>query len=75
MSIKTNFMHYMDYIMWTRIRLPVVFQKFDMVYIFISFFLFATLSIGKRSTLAKIWGVAALSQPLHFYGPEDDKTK
>ena len=34
MSIKTNFMHYMNYIMWTRVRLPVVFQEFDMVYIF-----------------------------------------
>ena len=51
MSIKISVMHYMK---WTskRVMLPVVFEEFEMIYIFLLlFFLF------KRSTLAKIWGL------------------
>ena len=32
MSIKINFMHYMK---WTRVMLPVVFQEFEIIYIFL----------------------------------------
>ena len=39
---------------------PVVFEEFQMVYnICATFFFSPSLSIGKRSTLAKIWGAAA----------------
>ena len=34
MAIKINFMHYRNYITWTRITLPVVFEEFDMFYVF-----------------------------------------
>ena len=34
MSIKISFMQYRNYITWTRVTLPVVFEEFDMVYIF-----------------------------------------
>ena len=37
--------------------LPVVLEKFELVPIFIAFFFSLSLSIGKRSTLAKISGV------------------
>ena len=40
MSIKIIFMHYRNYITWTRIKLPVVFEEFDMVYIFLLLFSF-----------------------------------
>ena len=33
-SIKITFMHYRNYITWTIIKLPVVFEEFDMVYDF-----------------------------------------
>ena len=56
MSIKISFMHYMK---WTRVTLPVVFEEFEVVYLFIyfsdNFFFSLSLSIGKRSTLPKIW--------------------
>ena len=58
------FMHYRDYITWTRVKLPIVFEEFDMVYIFCSFFL-RSWSIGKRSIIAKIWRAAG--QPLHTH--------
>ena len=32
MSVKISFMHCKIYITWTRIKLPVVFEEFDMVY-------------------------------------------
>ena len=57
MSIKISVMHYMK---WTskRVMLPVVFEEFEMIYIFLLlFFLF------KRSTLAKIWGAGAPPAP------------
>ena len=42
MTIKTSFVHYRNYIMWTRVKLPVVFLEFDMFYIFwLRFFLFS----------------------------------
>ena len=34
MAIKISFMHYRNYIIWTRITLPVVFEEFDMFYVF-----------------------------------------
>ena len=34
MSIKITFMHYRNYITWTRVKLLVVFEEFYMVYIF-----------------------------------------
>ena len=34
MSIKISFMQYRNNITWTRVTLPVVFEEFDMVYIF-----------------------------------------
>ena len=34
MSIKVNFILYKNCITWTRVTLPVVFQEFDMVYVF-----------------------------------------
>ena len=33
MSIKINFMHYRNYITWTRIKSAVAFEEFDMVYL------------------------------------------
>ena len=68
MSIKTNFMHYRNYITWTRVKSAVAFEEFDMIYLF--WLLFSlhyhcqSLSIFKRSTLAKIWwGGAPPSSP------------
>ena len=55
MSIKIIFMHNRNYITWTRVKLPVLFVEFDMVYIFGSFFFSLLLSVRKRSRLAKIW--------------------
>ena len=37
MAIKICFMHYMN---WTRVMLPVVFEEFEMVYIFLLQFYF-----------------------------------
>ena len=56
MSIKISFMQYRNNITWTRVMLPVLFQKFVMVLHFLARFYFSlSLSIGRRSTLAKIW--------------------
>ena len=33
MTIKVSFIHYRTCITWTRVKLPVVFEKFDMVYV------------------------------------------
>ena len=33
MLIKVSFMHHRNYIKWTRVKLPVVFEELDMVYI------------------------------------------
>ena len=59
MSIKISFMHYRNYITWTRVKWTVAFEEFDMVYLFWLLFSFQhhcqSLSICKRSTLAKIW--------------------
>ena len=61
MSIKISFMHYMR---WIRVMLPEAFKEFQVVYVFLATFCFSiSLSIGKRSTLGKIWGVAAPSPP------------
>ena len=40
MSIKISFMHYRNYITWTRVKLSKVFEEFDMIYIFWLFFSF-----------------------------------
>ena len=64
MSIKVNFILYRNCITWTRVKLPVVFEDFDMVYVFWLFLL--SLSIGKRSiNFSKIWGGFS-----GFYAPE-----
>ena len=39
-SIKIFFMHYRNYITWTRVKLPVFFEEFNMVYIFWILFTF-----------------------------------
>ena len=54
MSIKTSFMHYRNYITWTRVKAAVAFEEFDIVYLF--WLLFSlhyhcqSLPIFKRST-------------------------
>ena len=54
MPIKISFMHYMK---WAVVMLPIVFEEFEVVYIFFAtFFLLLSLSVYKRSTLAKILG-------------------
>ena len=53
MSIKISFMHYMK---WTRIMLPDVSEEFELVCILLLFFFPLSLSISKRSTLAKNLG-------------------
>ena len=57
MSVKNNFMHYME---WIRVMLPVFFEELELVCIF---FLSLSLSIVKRSTLAKIWGSSSPPLP------------
>ena len=44
--------------------LAVVFEEFEMVYMFLLYLFYFSLSwsIGKRSTLAKIWGGEAASE-------------
>ena len=34
MSIKVSFMHYRNYITWTRVKSQVIFEEFYMVYTF-----------------------------------------
>ena len=34
MSIKVSFIHYRNCITWARVKLPVVFEEFDMIYVF-----------------------------------------
>ena len=41
---------------WARIMLPEVSEEFELVCILLLFFFPLSLSISKRSTLAKIWG-------------------
>ena len=54
MSIKISFMHYMK---WTRVTIPIVSVEFEMFYIFSATFFFSlSLEIGKKPSLAKIWG-------------------
>ena len=63
-------MHYMKSI---RVMLPDVLEEFEVVYVFLATFCFSlSLSIGKRSTLEKIWGAAVPPVPPSpsFYGPE-----
>ena len=71
MSIKISFMQYRNNITWTRVMLPVLFQKFVMVLHFLARFYFSlSLSIGRRSTLAKIWRGCSPPLAARFYGPE-----
>ena len=46
---------------WSRVIFPVVLEKFELLFFFANFFFSLSLSIEKRSSLAKIWGL----QPLH----------
>ena len=53
--------------------LPEVFEELQFVDVFVANFCFSlSLSIGKRSTLEKIWGAAVPPVPPSpsFYGPE-----
>ena len=44
--------------------LPVAFEEFEVVYMFFATFFFSlSLSIGKRTNLAKIWGMEAVATP------------
>ena len=44
--------------------LPVAFEEFEVVYMFFATFFFSlSLSIGKRTNLAKIWRVGAVATP------------
>ena len=67
-SIKISFMHYMK---WIRVMLPVV---FEVLHFFAIFSFSLSLSIGKRSALAKIWRggggapAPAVSRGLFFFG-------
>ena len=58
MSIKISFLHYRNYITWTRVKSAVAFEEFDMVYLLWLVFSFhyqcQSFSIRKMSTLAKI---------------------
>ena len=48
--VKTSFMHYRNYITWTRVKLPVVFAEFYMVYVFwllFSFYYYCQLVQGQ----------------------------
>ena len=65
----------MHYRKWTKVVLSVVFEEFDIVYFFSTFFFSRLLSIGKSSTLAKIWGGCSPPSPLGFYGPADINSK
>ena len=42
-SIKISFMHYMK---WTRVMLPVVFEEFQMVFVFLIFFFLFTIIVN-----------------------------
>ena len=56
--------------------LPVVFEEFEMVYMFLLSFFSLSLSIGKRSTIAKIWGETKAPhspEPPGVYGPVIEK--
>ena len=53
MSIKISFMHYRNYITWTRVKSPLVFEEFDLVYPFVALLFFSlSLSIYKNVNLS-----------------------
>ena len=59
---------------WSRVMLPVVFEEFEVVSIFLAIFFFSLyLSIGNRSTLAKILGTCSPPSPPGCYGPDAEK--
>ena len=69
MSLKISFMHYMK---WIRVMLPVIFEEFELVCIFlISFSSHYRCQFikghYKRSTLAKIWGAEDPRAPPGLY--------
>ena len=49
MSIKISFTHYRNYIAWTTVKLPVVFEEFDMFFFWLldSFHYYCQLLIGQ----------------------------
>ena len=63
MSIKISFMHYRNYITWTRV-IRSFWGIWCYLYFLAPFFFSLILSIGKRSTLVKIWGSGF--SPLHY---------
>ena len=65
MSINISFIHYMKQI---TVMLPVVFEEFELVCTFLLFFFFTlSLSIGKRSTLAKICPPVSTDLSLYIF--------
>ena len=59
---------------WARVMLPVVFEEFEVVSIFLAIFFFSLyLSIANRSTLAKILGTCSPPSPPGCYGPDAEK--
>ena len=69
--IKISFIHYRNYITWTRVNIPVVFEEFDLVYVF---WLLVSCNyhrqLVKGQLQLKSGGAAASpSQPPGLYGP------
>ena len=72
MSIKISFMHYRNYITWTKVKSPLVFEEFDLVCPFMAFFFSLSLSIYKNVNLSKYpvgAEAAAPPAPPDFCGP------
>ena len=60
----------MHYLKQRRVMFPVALEEPEVVYMFFATFFFSlSLSFGKWSNLAKIWGELQHSQPPGFYGP------
>ena len=73
MPIKFSFIYYRNYITWTRVKLPVFFEEFDLVYVF--WFLFSFnyhCQLVKGRLLQKSAAAGGLQPPPaspSFYGP------
>ena len=67
MSITISFMHYRNYITWTRVKLPVVFEEFDLVYVFWFLFFFFTIIVNWwKVNFSKNTGGLQVPQPPRF---------
>ena len=63
MSIKISFMHDRNCITWTRVKLPVVFEEFEMIYIFWLFFLFTVIINWRKVNFSQNLGGLLLLTP------------